>query len=72
VGRIDILKVLAIIFDGFLAGFYKCIIALLIGFVFIVISLIRVKRKDNLEVKYQTFFWIGLLFILMGFWFLFH
>lgn len=59
-------------FNGFLAEFYKGFVALLIGFVCVIISILEVKRKHRFEQKYHTFFWIGLLFILIALWFLFH
>lgn len=55
--------------EGLLGDLFKGIAAIVIGAILTAISLVMVKRKRSIEEKYHVVFWLGLLSIVIGFWF---
>ena len=56
-------------FEGVIGDIFKGLIAIVLGTILTALSLIMTKRKNRIEEKYHLVFWIGLLSIVIGFWF---
>jgi hypothetical protein len=56
-------------FEGVIGDIFMGLIAIVLGAILTAISLVMVKRKRSIEEKYHLVFWLGLLSIVLGFWF---